>query len=337
MKTKLIVSLISLLLLTTVFAAANTAPTIRETSLSETRQISSSGVDVPIWEVNDTWTYHIDDLSVDFSDENQSMILQISVDALPLEVKDTTGDFYTLSFETTMDGYGYLYATADEGPVNISVSFTDLQIQGTLRVEKTTLGLKEVMVSFDKQKFTFNIAEQPFITLPSWLHVISARITTDVTVACDTSVTVLSFPLVPGISWDLVATNFSLNGRIQSFFFTLLDFLNDIATLFGKSFLPESIAALLPVIDINDALTMYLGSNVFQIPSIANAFFCPDTETVEVPAGTYEAYNISLLDGLGYCYYAPAAGNIIKLTGNFQELIPFVKNIDLVLTDITYS
>jgi len=337
MKTKLIVSLVSLMLLTTIFAVAKTTPTISETPSSETSQVSSAGVDVPTWEVNDTWTYHIDDISVDFSDENISMILQISVDALPLEVTDTAGDYYTLSFETTMDGYGYLSTTVDEGPVNISVTFTDLQIQGTLKVEKTTLGLKEVMVSFDKQKFTFNLAEQPFIPLPSWLHIISARITTDVTVACDTSVTVLSFPLVPGISWDLVATNFSLNGKIQSFFFTLLDFLNDIATLFGKSFLPENIAALLPVIDINEALTMYLGTNVFQIPSIENAFFCPFIETVEVPAGTYEAYNISLLDGLGYCYYAPAAGTIIKLTGNFQELIPFVKNIDLVLTDTTYS
>ena len=76
---------------------------------------------------------------------------------------------------------------------------------------------------------------------------------------------------------------------------------------------------------------------MFQIPAISNAFFCLNTENITVPAGTYEAYNITLFGGLAQCYYAPTAGNVVKITGNFEEINPDIKNINMELISTNYS
>jgi hypothetical protein len=325
------------MLLTTLFAAAKPATKIELNPSSKTQTASSIMVDVPIWEIGNTWTYQVNDLSINYTTETQSVLLYGSITELPLEVTNTTGDFYTLSFATTMNGIGYITANPSEGPVNVSVTFSDLAIQGTLQVEKSTLGIKNIAFSFDNQKIAFNMINQPYITLPDWLHTISAKFTSNIDIHSDISVALLSFPLFTGMYWDLLATNISVNGKLQSFLFNVLNFLNNFAKLFGLDFLPVEIAELLPIIDFNQALTNYLGTNVFQVPGFAGLFFCPATESISVPAGTYDAYNISLMGGIGQCYYAPDAGNVIQLKGNFQDIIPFVQSIDLVLLSTTYN
>jgi len=337
MKSKLFGLLICIMLLTTLLAAAKPANSIPVTTSSKTQAASSTMVDVPVWEIGDTWTYRVNDLSINYTTGTQSVLLQGSITQLPLEVTNTTGDFYTLSFATTMNGIGHITANPSDGPVNISITFSDLAIQGTLKVEKSTLGIKNIAFSFDNQKIAFNVIDQPYITLPSWLHKISAKFTSNIDINSDISVSLLSFPLFTGMYWDLIATNISVNGKLQSFFFSVLHFLNNFAKLFGMDFLPAEIADLLPVIDFNQALTNYLGTNVFQVPGFAGLFYCPATESISVPAGTYDAYNISLMGGIGQCYYASAASNIIQLHGNFQDILPFVQRIDLVLVSTTYS
>ncbi len=337
MKTKLIGLGICLMLLTTIFAAAQPLNTTLQSLAPKTQKPSSTMVDVPVWEVGDRWTYQINDISIDYTTETQSILLTGSISALPLEVTDITDDLYTLGFTTTMNAHGYVYSDQGDGPVNVSINIADLAIQGTVQVEKSSLGIKDISLSFDNQKITFDIIDQPFITLPSWLHLISAKFTSTMDVTCDISVSLLSFPLNTGMYWDLVATNFTVNGQLESFLFKVLSFINNFAKLFGKELLPAEIAALLPVIHFNDALTQFLGTNVFPIPGFAGVFYCPATESVTVPAGTYEAFNITLLGGIGQCYYASAAGNVIQLSGNFSGLIPFIKNLDLVLMDTNYS
>ncbi len=337
MKTKIIGIIISIMLLTTLYAAALPMNTLQQNTLSKTQHASSTIVDVPVWEVGNTWTYQVSDLSLNFTSDTQTVLLHTSIDELPLVVMNVTDEYYTLSFSTTMDGIGYVNADQGDGPVNVSVSISDLAIQGTILVEKTTLGIKDITLSFDQQKLSFNIIQQPYIQLPDWLRKISAKFTSNVDVSCDVSVALVSFPLSPGMFWDLVATNFTVNGKLSSFLFNVLNFINNFAKLFGKDFLPAEIAALLPIIDFHEALSTYLGTNVFLLPGFVGAFYCPDTETVDVPAGTYDAYNISLLGGLAKCYYAPTAGNVIQLQGDFQDFIPFVKSLDLVLLSTNYS
>ena len=337
MKSKLIGLLICIMLLTTLLAAAKPATKIELNPTSKTQTAVSTMVDVPVWKIGDTWTYQINDISINYTTGTQSVLLYGSITELPLEVTNATGDFYTLSFATTMNGIGYITANSSDGPVNVSVTFSDLAIQGILQIEKSTLGIKNIAFSFDNQKITFNMIDQPYIPLPDWLHKISAKFTSNIDIHSDISVALLSFPLFTGMYWDLLATNISVNGKLQSFFFNVLYFINNFAKLFGLDFLPVEIAELLPIIDFNQALTNYLGTNVFQVPGFAGLFFCPATENISVPAGTYDAYNISLMGGIGQCYYAPTAGNIIELKGNFQDIIPFVQSVDLVLLSTTYS
>jgi hypothetical protein len=335
MKTKLIGIGICLMLLTTVLVTATPLNRLKSTT-SQTASITM--VDVPVWEIGDSWMYQINDISINYTSDTQTLLLHGSLSELPLTVTDNTGDYYTMHFDTTMNGLGYINAVSEEGPINVSISISDLALQGTVLIQKSNLGIKEITVSFDQQKISFNIIDQPFITLPSWLHLISVKFSSDLDVNCDLSVALLSFPFNTGMNWDLVATSFSLDGQVQSKLFNLLHFLNNFAKLFGVTLLPDEIASLLPIINLHDALDTFIGTNIFDIPGFPGVFYCPATETVTVPAGTYtDAYNITILGGIGQCYYAPSAGNIIKLRGNFADLIPFVESIDITLLDTTYS
>jgi hypothetical protein len=338
MKIKLLGILIGIMLLSPVFVMARPQEKISQQSNISTPAAASSGIDVPVWSLNDKWTYQISDIIIDFASDTQSVYLYLTLSALPLTVTDTTGDFYTLSFTTTMSGSGYVYTNQGDGPINISIDFTDVTVTGTVQIEKSTLGVSQLTIVLNKQKFNFDIIQQPYIQLPSWLHKIPARITANAVVVCDTPFTLLTFPLETGMLWDSIATNVSLNGNVECGWFYLIKILNELAKLIQHPFLPDEIDALLPIVDIHDALTTLGMTNMFQLPTIPFAFFCQNTtESITVPAGTYDAYNISLLGGVGSCYYAPSVKNVIKLSGDFEELIPFVKNINMELLSSSYS
>jgi hypothetical protein len=213
-----------------------------------------------------------------------------------------------------------------------------IEISGTLQIEKSTLAINKISVSLDKQKFTFNIIEQPFIPLPAFLHIISAKVTTNIDIDCGTTpITLLTFPLDTGTMWNLTATNMTINGKIESGWLYLIQLINNIAKLLNKEFLSSEVAGLLPIVDIHDALTVLGSGNVFSLPPIENAFTCFNTENITVPGGAFNVYNITLLGGIGYCYYAPTAGNMIKITGNFEGILPYLKNVNMELLSTNYS
>ena len=41
------------------------------------------------------------------------------------------------------------------------------------------------------------------------------------------------------------------------------------------------------------------------------------------------------MGGLGNIYYAPEVGNIVKITGNFEDVLPFISNINAELKPYT--
>lgn len=101
--------------------------------------------------------------------------------------------------------------------------------------------------------------------------------------------------------------------------------------------LPPEIASLLPVVDIGDAFVVFGIPSVFTLPDIPSAFACLNKETVTVEAGTYEAYNITVAGGVGTYYYAPQVGNVIKISGDFQGLLPYLQSIDMELIETNYG
>jgi len=338
MRTKLIGLLIGVMLLTTFLTVAQPPQTTTPAAETKTMQTTASMNDVPVWELGDTWTYRVNEISMNITDEAQSLRLNFTMEQLPLTVVNTTGDFYTLTFSTMINAFGHLNTDQGDGPVNISINIDDLQIEGAVLFDKATLGLKDFSLSFiEQKKFTFTVIEQPYLTLPEFLKKLTVKVTSILDIESDTSIDILTFPMQTGITWNLSAANLTTNGLIESPLLDLIHLIDTIFKLFGMEFLPPEVADLLPVIDVKDALTLLMGSNTFQVPVLPYAFFCLNTENITVPAGIFEAFNITLLGGLGQCYFAPTAGTIILMTGQFQDVIPFVQNIDLELVSTNYS
>jgi len=335
MKTKLIGIFICIMLMTTFFAVAKPPQKIESNSSPETMS-TVYNVDVPVWEIGDQWTYQIDDISYVVEQEGKSINLQLSIAELPLTVISTAGDSYTLEFETTMNGQYKVGVNPSDSPVNVSLIFSNLDISGTVLVDKSTLGIKDISAGFKREKFSIEI-QQSYIPLPPFLQKFSTRITMNLGITFDPPLALLTFPLNTGTSWSLTATNITINGDIQSFYLNLINFINKIAKLFGKEFLPPEISALLPIIDLEEILTTLGYGNTFPIPGIADAFSCLNTENITVPAGTYEAYNVTLFGGLAQGYYAPTAGNTVKLLGNTEVMNPSFNNINMQLISTNYS
>jgi hypothetical protein len=323
------------MLMTTLLAVAKPPQKIESKSSTETMS-TAYAADVPVWEIGDQWTYQIDDISIVHQQEGKSINLLLTIAELPLTVTSTAGDFYTLEFQTSVSGQCTVSVDPGDGPANFSIIFSDLDISGKVLIEKSTLGIKEISAGFNKEKISIEI-KQSIIPLPRFLQKFSTKITMNIATTFDTPFSLLTFPLNTGNVWNMTSTNITINGKIQSLYLNLINFINKMAKLFGKEFLPPEIAALLPVIDIKDALTTLGYGNVFPIPTTSDAFYCLNTENITVPAGTYEAYNIVLFEGVGQCYYAPTAGNVVKITGNFEEINPDIKNIKMELISTNYS
>ncbi len=177
----------------TLFATAQ-PPQITECNTSTETMSMSFNVDTPVWEIDDTWTYQIDDISIVKQQGNNSITLHLSIGELPLTVTSTTGEYYTLEFETTINGQ--IKATIDRGNglVSISLTFSDLDVSGTILVDKSTLGRKEITADFKREKILIEI-EQSLIPLPRFLQKFSARITMNLDMTYDQPLSLLTFPL----------------------------------------------------------------------------------------------------------------------------------------------
>jgi hypothetical protein len=336
MKKKLIGLIICFMLITTFLSVAKPIEK-KDIKLPETPStVTSFDTDVPVWEIGDQWTYKIDNITISYQQENQTLDLYFSIAELPLTVIALDNTTYTLTFETSVSGSSKIYADLGDGPINMTITFTDMKISGNITIEKSNLRIKSLNALL-KGRFMVDIIQQPYIQLPFSLPVIRVPVTMNISTNFETPFSLLSFPLDTSMIWNSTATNLTLNGKIHSIWFNIIRFLNNIATLFGNEFLPPEIASLLPIVDIHDALTTLGSGNAFEMPMIPSAFICLNTENITVPAGTYNSYNITILGGLAHGFYAPAAGNIVKLTGNIEEIIPYMTNINMELLNTTYS
>ena len=329
MKTKLIGMLICVMLMTTLLAVAKPPQKIESKSSTETMS-TAYDADVPVWEIGDQWTYKIDNINIVFNQTGTLFDLYLTIDELPLRVSALNETSYTLAFETTISGNSKIDLDRGEGPINISITFSNLELSGNIIFEKSTLGIKAFSGSFNG-RFWVKIIQQPYFPIP-WLPKFPVKIKSDLASDFSIPITPVMFPLNDSMMWNLSATNLTLNGEVRSPWLYLMLLVNSI-----YPFLPSEVAALLPVVDIKDALTTLGPGNVIPMPMIAGAFFCNNTEPISVPAGIYDAYNITIVGGMAQCFYAPAAGNIVKLTGNIQDLIPYITNINMELLSTTYS
>jgi hypothetical protein len=330
MKKKLLGLVVCVMLMTTFFTMAIPAEKKVRDIVPASPLTMTSQVDVPIWEINDQWTYKIDNTTIVVNQNGTLFDMDLTIGELPLTVNAVDETSYTVGLETSISGRSNFDGDFGDGPVNISIAFSNLKLSGNIIFEKSTLGIKEFSGTLTG-RFWVKINEQPYLPIP-FFPKLPVKIVMNLASDFSTPISPLTFPLNDTMIWNLTATNLTLNGEIRSPWLYIMLFINSF-----KEFLPPEIAALLPVIDIKDALTTLGSGNVIQLPMIAGAFFCLNTESVSVPAGTFDTYNITILNGTAHCFYAPAVGNIVKLTGNLQEIIPYITNINMELKSTNYS
>jgi len=352
MKKKIIGILVCLMLTTTFLTAAqNTENLSVKYESEEKNSILFNEGDVPVWKVGDKWTYNIDVFSIDFSQSNMSINIDAKIEDLSLEVAEVTTDFYKLNFTSDISGSYEIKIDFGDGPINITGELEKTTIKGFIIYNKTDLGIKQINVEISG-KLTVKI-EQPYIKL-SFLPKFPIRATITLEIILENPIPLIDFPLNETKCWGLPSTNFTVDGTIESPWLRLFDKLNrlfnplipilenitkkDLSELKDIS---DILKDILPIIDICDLLTNYLGIGCdFGIPEIPPIICLTNLskELVTIPAGTFEAYNISIIGtNLANIYYNDTVGNIIKIAGNLQDIFPSVSNINVELVSYEHD
>jgi hypothetical protein len=354
MKSKIVGILVCIMLMTTFITTAQDVENIYVKNESEENEpISFNLVEAPVWEEGYSWTYKIHRFKIDFEKENLTVYMDLKMDNLFLEVIQVTEDYYELEFDGGSTGSFWIAFNFDEGPINISFELKSTTIEGTILLNKTDLKI----IEFNPRIYghlDVKIEEQPFIDFPFKLHkdIIG---TIDLQIIMENLYTpIIKFPFQIGEFWGLPGTNFTLDGTIESPTLDKIDNWNLVINpilkwlyeKFGWSWLEELIEFsdilldILPIIDISYVLEKYVGiDNVFKIPTSPPPpkICCLGKDIITVPAGTFECYDISILGtNLAHIYYNDTeVKNIVKVVGNFQEIIPSVS--DVLMELISYN
>jgi len=260
-------------------------------------KICSIEDDVPVWKIGETWTFIVNTID----QISPSGHLQISIGDLPLKVTADTGLSYNVEFKANFNGF---YETPQEQDPYIKAIFKNSKIEGDISFRKTDLGIEEINIKLSGG-LGFNIDSS---SLPFPIPSIPLPYTININLEFDNGLALYDFPLDINKIWNLAQTNLIINGNMHSLWLYLINFMNKI-----YQFLDPEIASLLPVIDIKEALEQIMGSNIISFPEMPGFFVCLNKETRTVAAGSFQAYNISLL-GVGNIYYAPEIGNFIEIS-----------------------
>jgi len=338
MKSKLVGILISLMLIVTFLSVATNVENVELKRMKNSKLITASfDDDVPIWNIGNKWIYKITDVEVDNEDENKTIHVDLQINELPFEVIDDS-TFYKLKFSAKINGNYSVYIKEENSTTDVEGKLFGTTINGSIFYTKSELGIKKIdyeisgilTLKIKELPKDFKIPEIP-IPIP-----IPAIITT--TLDFGTPYTFLNFPLNVSKTWGLPATNFTINGKIQSVWLTIINIINEIFTAFGNPLLPEETADLLPIVDIKEALEIHGINNTFEIPEVPSIFAIFKMNNETVPAGEFYSYNISVApinftDALGRIYYASEVKNIIKVTGHLGDILPFTTGIEMELVD----
>lgn len=346
MKSKIVVVLICIMMIATIFVSAGSnVEVIDFKNISDDIQSTSYDDDVPTWKVGTVWTYKIENF--DFTlDETEGRTIDIHLKAGNLKVKVASESLtsYRTEFEVSnidleFDIYFDL-GIEDKDPLIISGEISDVSMEGNIYFDKNDLGIDmfdcSIKIEIGLDSLPINLSMIPPILL---LLIPPITITINLEADFDEHFTLIDFPLHANKIWTLPRANVTVDGAISSFWLRILNIVNKIASIVGMDFIPPELAKFLPVIDISEVLNAFNISNKIEIQLPTELygsplFECVGQETITVEAGTYNAYDISIVDDVGNIYYSPEIGTIVKITGNFNDIIPFMEDINIELIDV---
>ncbi|MBE3136616.1 MAG: hypothetical protein IMZ43_04375 [Thermoplasmata archaeon] len=352
MKKKLIGILVCMMLMTTFFTVAKNVEkdTLSSEPNSQATVTFGDTIPVPVWKVGDYWDYQINTIVIDLDEEGFSVHISLETENLSLNVIDDTGDSYTVEIKATINGNGYAYMNFGDGPINITGELKDTTLTGNIIFNKSDLGIKHIEATLDG-RIKLTVIENPYIPMK-----IPMNIPATIIASADSSVPypIIDFPLNVSNTWGLPATNISIDGTIQSIWLNIINWINTKARNHWRiveiiagfidfdpdmlKIISDILADILPIIDISYVLTKYVGIEpVFAFPEVPDIFMCNNTENITVGGRTFFVYNISVGGGIGSMYYAPDAGTIVKISGRFKDIIPFINDINAELIETNYQ
>jgi hypothetical protein len=316
------------------------------------RPLAENGTGAPVWSVGDQWTYRFDRVAVNLTDPSFTVHVNASIATLTSTVTNESAHAYTNTISpTSLSGDFAVALDFGDGPVNISGDLSQTTLSGTITYNKTTVGVTAIDLVVEGT-IALRIIDQPYFDPIFPDHTFSVPMTVHVAATFDIPRSAIVFPLNLSNLWGLSAVNVTVTGTAESSWFVLINFINEkirawnliepLARLLGTDaatlqVYSDILADLLPIVDIEYVMTTYMGTNVFSLPAFPEILYCGTLETITVPAGTYPSYNITLLGGLGALFFAPAAGNMVRVQGQFAEVFPFVEDIQAELVDTNYS
>ena len=229
---------------------------------------------VPTWNIGDSWTYTIHDVTTTFNIQGQLLSFDGNIDEFTWTVSSDSGSYYTLDITGILNGEFQAHLTSMIGSVYISgpVYPKLSRLTGTILFSKDNLEFH----SLDAEIIGLTLATTDLLPIPIPFPY---KATLDIDSTPD--LPLYDFPLSGIKFWSLPATD--LTSSI---------ILGDI---FHLATFPLSIYTELPFIPL------------------PLAFFCANPSSTNVDAGTFDAYKISipLYGGVEY-YYAPEVKNLIK-------------------------
>lgn len=325
----------------------------KTSATSSFKKISNASVDnVPIWDIGDSWSYKVENMAIDFEQGGQYIHLILETNKLQLKVNEVRTETYIVEINADVSGSGNIYVDLGDGPVNITLKLKDTTLIGTVVFNKTDLGIKQLNPILSGRVIV-DVIEQPYVEVN--LPPIPIRVTMNITLDdLSNPISIINFPLEIGNIWGINSTNISIDGTIKSPWLYLMYFVNNLARrhwnltmiIANQAGVDEATAQkisdmlldILPIINISYVLQKYLEiGNVFDTPEIPTILLCNSFEEINVQGKPYNAYNISVIGGLGNIYYAPSAGNIVKISGHFKDIIPFISDLNIELMETNFQ
>ena len=264
------------------------------------------------WSIGNKWEYCFDEISFTLDQDITFLDLQGNIPSVTFEIEKETDEFYEMSFGGSLNGDFNIVFSGME----LQAQLSKTALSGNVLISKSNHGIKKIDGYIDGR-----------IRFPELLPIpISFKFNADMTIEFKSGFKYIDFPIYDQKEYDIQSSEMTINGNLSSRLLNLLNIVNNIASLFGKGFLPENICALLPTFDFGEALNIFIGNNTLMMPCLSSLQV--NETTINVEAGTFSGYNITTLDIGGFCY-APAVENIVKIDISAPFITTLNGNINL--------
>jgi PKD repeat protein len=248
--------------------------------------VDDGSVTIDLWNEGDYWLYDMDefDIYMEILDYNMIFDVDTSVTDLRLEYESETDTDYILSYNGILDGDINLELSGLKPGLRFA---RNGQISGTMTIKKGTLDLDEVeytisgSVNVKWGNLPIPIPLPMSITLSSKFY---------------TPFKFYDFPLEDGKKWTSQSNHIETTISTESSGFNILRLVNTIGTpIMGVPVIPEH--------------------STLRITLRSDRYTCEGSETITVPAGSYEAQKIDFANLVEY-YFSEDVNNVVKMSAD---------------------